>query len=200
MQKNNRIHHGYLIRTTVFFLNEIKQTVFKNFPYKLIFSLLFMFVTGLAGIQAQPLYVKLNTGAHIGFDIDHIQSITFPQSNIAIRINDGSTSTYPLADVQYLSFSDYTSVFDLAGNKNANIQFYPNPATKLLHLTFRSEKSGNVQLSVINLQGKVIIQQNLVSKKGLNYAALSLSQLKEGIYLLHIQNQRIAETIKFIKN
>lgn len=202
MRKINRIHLDYSIKTTTNnSTDKIREIAFKNFPHRCLFSLLLLFITGIAGIQAQPFYVKLSSATQIGFDIDHIQSITFPQSNIVINITDGSTSTYPLADVHYLSFSDYTTVFDLAADsKAANIQLYPNPVTNFLHLTFRSEKSGNVKLSVINLQGKVIQQQNIACNEGTNYTDISVAELKQGLYLLHFQNRKKSEAIKFMKN
>ncbi|MGC9355284.1 MAG: T9SS type A sorting domain-containing protein, partial [Mariniphaga sp.] len=142
-----------------------------------------------------------NSGTQISFALNDIQSITFPQSNIAVTKTDGNTSTYSFTDINYLSFSDFTTgVNSIVDREEPGLQLFPNPVSNRLRITFSSEKNEKVQLSVINLQGKVLQQQNISCHEGTNLAEMPVADLKQGIYLFRFQNQEKTETIKFLKN
>ena len=201
MRKKNRIHFNYSTKAVTNSFHEIRELLLKYFFRRRLLSLILLLTTGLTGLQAQSLFVRENSGSQLSFALNEIRSITFPQSKVEINKADGSTSTYSFAEVQYLSFSDFTTdVNFIADSKQTGLQLYPNPVSNRLHITFKSEKGENVQLSIINLQGKVLQQQNMACHEGANIAEMSVAGLKQGIYLFRFQNREKNETIKFLKN
>jgi hypothetical protein len=77
-----------------------------------------------------------------------------------------------------------------------NIHCYPNPSSAIINIV--SEKLGkNNQLVLYDMSGKLVLQQKLTP----NPSQVNISELKNGIYLLEIQenNQAIYHE-KFIKN
>jgi hypothetical protein len=201
MRKKTKLQLNYFIRDGVKTSGEITKIFRQYLFHRILLSSLLLILAELTGLQAQTLYVRENNGTQISFAINDLQSITFPQSNVAVTKTDGSTSTYSFADIQYLSFSDFITGTDLVTDmKQAGLQIYPNPVSNRLYITFSSEKNEKVQLSVINLQGKVLQQQNMNCYKGANIAEMPVSDLKQGIYLFRFQNQKKTETIKFLKN
>lgn len=201
MRKKNRIYFNYSNQAATNPSFETREILLKYlFSIKLLILLLLL-ATGLKGLQAQSLYVRDNSGTQVNFALTDIRAITFPQSKVEVNKTDGSTSSFPFSDIQYLSFSNFTTDVNLiADRQQAGLQLYPNPVSNRLRITFGSEKNGYVQLSVINLQGKVLQQQNIACYEGANIAEMPVSGLKQGIYLLRFQNQEKTETIKFLKN
>ncbi|MBK8226171.1 MAG: PKD domain-containing protein [Flavobacteriales bacterium] len=79
-------------------------------------------------------------------------------------------------------------------------RLWPNPVTDALSISFRSTVSGNVPLSIIDLNGRVLLQDNLAYARGANRIDLSAAQLAPGLYVLRIGNDANAMNIRFVKN
>lgn len=200
MRKKNRIYFNYSNQAATNPSFETRKVLLKYLFSRRLLSLLLLLATGLTGLQAQSLYVRDNSGTQINFALTDIRAITFPQSKVEVNKTDGSTSSFSFSDIQYLSFSNFTTDVNLiADRQQAGLQLYPNPVSNRLRITFGSEKNGYVQLSVINLQGKVLQKQNIACYEGANIAEMPVSGLKQGIYLFRFQNREKTETIKFLK-
>ncbi|MEI6435791.1 MAG: T9SS type A sorting domain-containing protein [Bacteroidota bacterium] len=75
----------------------------------------------------------------------------------------------------------------VARSANA-ISVYPNPAKDVLHIEFLMEESGTFQAELQNLQGALIISLDKTSKPlGLNNAALNLTNVPSGSYILKVE-------------
>ncbi len=73
---------------------------------------------------------------------------------------------------------------------------YPNPAVNILHLNHDNEKSENVFLSILDIQGRIMLQ----SQSHGNYSDIDITTIPDGIYFLRITSDKgINQTIKFIK-
>jgi hypothetical protein len=156
----------------------------------------------ITGLQAQStLYVKEKSGTQTPFELDGIRKLTFPAGNITVNKTDGNMSIYELSDIRYLSFSDFTTdVKIIARQESSNLTLFPNPVIDQLLISYESLKAGNVQVAIIDIQGKVLHQQTINSQNGTNHAIISVSQLPKGLYVCRLQNGDKLETIKFIKN
>jgi len=163
---------------------------------------LLLFGLGLSILQAQSgLYVMKKTGTQTQFTFNSITKLTFASGYMTVNKTDGNSNIYALGDIRYLSFIDLTTdVSQISNQGSGNVMLYPNPATDQLQISFESVKTGNVQVEIIDAQGKVLQRQTLNCKNGNNHAIISLSQLSGGLYICRLQNYNKLETIKFIKN
>lgn len=82
--------------------------------------------------------------------------------------------------------------------ENANL--WPNPVTDAFTLSFQSTFSGNVPLSIYDMNGRVMHQENLAFNRGGNRIDLGAHQLAPGMYLLRVGEGANAMNIRFIKN
>ncbi|MCB0669370.1 MAG: T9SS type A sorting domain-containing protein, partial [Saprospiraceae bacterium] len=73
--------------------------------------------------------------------------------------------------------------------KASEIKLYPNPTTELINIDLSAvELKGEVQLSVFDLSGKMVMSQ----RKPVNSVLqLNVNQLKAGNYLLQILNEKV---------
>jgi hypothetical protein len=168
---------------------------------KIKLSAIFLLSFGLTGMQAQnSLYVKEKTGKQTSFALNSIRKLTFPLGNMVVNKTNGITSTYALSDIRYMNFTNLTTIASLSGGKESeDIKLYPNPVVDHLQISFKSIKAGKASVQIFDLDGKVLLQQTINIQDGTNNSIISVSELPEGLYILHLQNGNKLESIKFLK-
>ena len=164
-------------------------------------SALLLLGIGLSGIQAQStLYVKEHSGIQTPYTLSSIRKLTFPTGNMTVKKTDGSTNTFALSDIRYLNFIDLTTNVSQVGiQESSSIILYPNPVIDQLQISYESIKAWNVQVEIIDVQGKVLHQQTIISKNGTNHALIPVSQLSKGLYVCRLQSNEKIEIFKFLK-
>ena len=66
----------------------------------------------------------------------------------------------------------------------SNLSVYPNPAKDNLTISIENLKDGNIELTLLDMNGKVVINKNAVATKGRNLITMDISNLKSATYLL----------------
>ena len=165
-------------------------------------SVMLLLGIGLTTLQAQnTLYVKNKAGTTTSTLLSAIRKVTFPSGNLILTKTDGTTSTFGLGDIRYLSLINYTAnakvVADLQLSK---LRVFPNPVNNEMQINYVSNNTEPLQLGIYDLQGKVLYHEIIYSQIGTNNTKLYLSQLPNGLYLCRLQGKDKFETIKFIKN
>ncbi len=80
-----------------------------------------------------------------------------------------------------------------------NIQVYPNPANSFLNIEWKSSLENPVNIDVYDMTGFKRISKNVtLINFPINYITLDVSMLSNGIYILHIADDREENTQKFI--
>ncbi len=77
------------------------------------------------------------------------------------------------------------SILDME-NKNASIEFYPNPSEGLASVRFNANRIEPYHLIVSDLNGKIVYNQSAISSIGSNEMNLNLEFLSKGVYLLQV--------------
>jgi hypothetical protein len=91
-----------------------------------------------------------------------------------------------------------TSANTISNSAN-NLKVYPNPITSESFISFQTKTSGNVNLSVFDIQGRKI--SSMVDKTlpaGTYNYSLSKNLPSDGIYFLRLKTQEGIATRKFI--
>lgn len=79
---------------------------------------------------------------------------------------------------------------------NAGFGMYPNPATEQLVLEVPMENDADVQVAILDVAGKVTLQQHRTLAKGDNQMTLDVSRLPNGIYFVQVRNGEQLHTRK----
>lgn len=67
--------------------------------------------------------------------------------------------------------------------EDTELNIYPNPASGLTTFNFQVENTGKMELSIINLNGQVVMQKELIDVvSGSNHLEINLSHLENGVY------------------
>jgi len=162
---------------------------------------LFIFGFGLIGLQAQTkLYVNEKPGTQTPFAASSIRTLTFTAGKMTVNKTDGNLGTCALSAIRYLSFNDYTTdVPQISSRQTDKLVIYPNPVAGQLQISYETAKAGNVEIKIIDLQGKVLHQQVISSNAGANHATIAVTKLPNGIYLCRVNKGTSIETTKFLK-
>ncbi len=119
--------------------------------------------------------------------------INASQGDTASRTDQIESFTMPPATDPSLANCTSLSVDDF---DNGNVSVYPNPSNDRVFIT-TTQSFGDVKLSVIDLNGRVVIERNGQLNGQLE---LSIGDLQSGIYILSIQGDTIDYNQKLIKN
>jgi len=76
---------------------------------------------------------------------------------------------------------------------------YPNPVVSQLQIRFETMTEENVQVHIMDMQGRMIYLQDLTSQTGINYISIPCESMQNGIYLCRLQKGNKIEINKFIK-
>ena len=168
---------------------------------KLLWSALLCLHFGLAGMQAQnTMFVFEKSGNQTPFAFTSINKLTFTAGNLTVSEKNGSTNTYALTNIRYLNFGNSTAIVEIDGKKSSNMLLFPNPVLDQLHIRYESITTGKLQLQILDVQGKVILQQTLSTHNGTNYIIIPVAKLQQGLYFCCLHNGNKFETSKFMKH
>lgn len=91
-------------------------------------------------------------------------------------------STYTLWPNQVIDLTPVNSSLQLE-------QLFPNPAYSDLTLQLRSEKSMNIHIQIVSLDGKTVINQIRKIEQGASSIQLSVQDLNNAPYVLHLETE-----------
>lgn len=78
-------------------------------------------------------------------------------------------------------------------------QIYPNPVDNQLLLSLKSTTVENGKLSILNLNGQVLIQREIQLVEGENVSSIDVSSLVAGSYFLQLESVESAKVLRFVK-
>ncbi len=114
----------------------------------------------------------------------------------------------PLAGINYYRLSipqtdgsvDYSEIKTITNRRTFNASVLTNPvADNNLKLTVTSIKPAQVQIAIINMQGKTMLSQKINVAGTMQNKIFNISALPNGIYFIKITGNKEQLTLKFVK-
>ncbi|HEX8358231.1 MAG TPA: T9SS type A sorting domain-containing protein, partial [Segetibacter sp.] len=95
---------------------------------------------------------------------------------------------------------EYSAVRTVNNSSSFYVSIYPNPVTEKLIVQTDSDKETAIQLQVIGMDGKLMLQKQTKIHAGQNVQTVDVSAMQAGSYLLKIvQSDKETSVIKFQK-
>ena len=130
--------------------------------------------------------------------VNHFYKLIDPDKCLGIRY-------YRLKQIdidEHFGFSE-TVALNCKANMN-DISVYPNPGSADIIYTFYENVKGEAVIQFIDMLGKIVLSETVVTQKGFNPFHASVSELPNGVYYLRIKSSaNPAQTdrqIRFVKN
>ena len=121
-------------------------------------------------------------------------SDTYPNSNLGVL-----TENYIYAVKIVPDFLEGWGVGEKeAVNPMTSTRVYPNPATDVLNIEVNASQSSEMSISVYNIMGQKVMDQNVMISTGINRPSINTSDLTSGIYFVTVKANCFENTMKFI--
>lgn len=80
----------------------------------------------------------------------------------------------------------------------SNLSLWPNPANDKLNVRFNSLNNGIQNLEIIDITGKIILEQQFTAASGVVTENIDISGLNSGIYIFKLSSANQVETSRFV--
>ena len=147
-----------------------------------------------SGAKAQTMYVRPIAGSQTTYPVADIQKLTFDNGNMLVTNTTGANGTFALSSLRYVSFTDFNLGSTTPASSNAYMA-YPNPARDLLTISGISNMQRLENIQILSLEGRLLLQQKPTTES----TQVDISGLPQGMYLCKITNGNQQQIIKFIK-
>ena len=147
-------------------------------------------------INAQTMFVRPIAGSQTTYPVADIQKLTFENGNMLVTNNTVASGTFALSGLRYVSFTDFnlgTTNPELATNK---FYAYPNPASHILNIAGSNTLQLFSLIEILSLEGRLLMQQKPANTTA---TQVDISALPQGMYLCKITNGNQQQTLKFLK-
>ena len=75
---------------------------------------------------------------------------------------------------------------------------FPNPVNEVLNLNYSIQNDSKVEITLLDIAGKVVKQSTQLSSKGENSVSINVSDVSTGMYLLKLQTSEGVKTQKVL--
>lgn len=79
-----------------------------------------------------------------------------------------------------------------------DMNFYPNPGNGKFNLSFKLEEKGNTQITILNVEGKVIYTEKLNDFSGVYDKEIDISKNPKGVYFVRVEQGAHSQLKKII--
>jgi len=93
----------------------------------------------------------------------------------------------------------YSNIASTEGDHGFSIQAAPNPVKDRLNLYINNATTGKANITIVNMEGRIIYQQNLQLNNSFQQENINVQMLKAGAYVLRLQQADKTITTSFIK-
>ena len=169
---------------------------------KLKLTILLLLCVGFNALLAQDtIFVKSNNRYISPFLISTMRSITFPLGSMQLNKLDGTNSSFLTSSINKLFFWKIvtTGFSDTEFHLN-ELSLYPNPVLDQLQIEYLSTTLSYGEISILDLNGKVVLVRKISNDIGENKQVIDISALTQGIYLCRINSGNKMDISKFIKS
>ena len=112
------------------------------------------------------------------------------------QCNNGEWSEY--SDLYF--FGNSVGRLSNSNEIEESFSIFPNPAKDVLNVTFETNESSDVTITITDVLGKTILNQTNSYSEGQQTEPLDVSRLNKGYYFISIRNGDHVRTMKFIKS
>jgi hypothetical protein len=78
------------------------------------------------------------------------------------------------------------------------LKIYPNPATDIANISFNAMESQSMVITVMDLTGRVFINEEVYVNQGNNLLPLSVNNLASGNYIIQLKGATISSSLKLL--
>jgi hypothetical protein len=156
-----------------------------------------LLLTGYASHAQSQLTVSLTNGLTDAFYVSDIRSIKFINNTMNITENNGTQSSWPIADIIEYSFKGSNSIGQTSESTSNHLSIFPNPVSDKLSLEYWTLNESKITIELLDLSGKIVrsvFEGFHQGKKTYTWT----KDLPNGMYLCRIASKNKSITKPFV--
>jgi len=153
----------------------------------------------MAPLSAQNLYVLENNGQQTSHVINGISKLYFSSGDLIVDMIEGASGNYTLSGIRYLNFTDLVGIPDKTMDRGMEVNLFPNPVDRILHIEYCPLEKGVVSIEIISIDGRQLHAESLVEAGAVNHWQADVSAFPTGVYLFRLYSDKFLITRKIIK-
>jgi len=114
------------------------------------------------------------------------QSITITQSGF---YSLQASTNFGCATMSNDYYATYTFIEELENPLFSKLIMYPNPASDIIHIEFETTETGDLNIQIFDLLGKLMFSQNAIYIPGHVHLVQNVSSLTSGLYVLRLNTE-----------
>lgn len=115
-----------------------------------------------------------------------------------VNPNNGSKISTQNIDYYIINISPASGIAE--NNFISNLSLYPQPASEQIHISFNAPTSDKINLKLMDITGKTVLQQSFSTTAGENKLNIDVSHLDNGLYFYTLSNSQSSISNKIIIN
>lgn len=164
----------------------------------------------LSDYKGQDIWVRFRFGSdgeaenaihpYVGWymdDFEVMDMLNYETEACISSSNNPTECARPLERGTIVETGEVNAVSELE-TLGAKVTVYPNPVKENLRLNIDSERSGEMLIDLLTLDGKSVLQQSQQIHTGSNQTGIDVSRLAGGMYLLRLSTAGEVQTQKII--
>jgi len=137
----------------------------------------------------QNLWTTYNISPNTHYTFSALSLNTSYDWQILTYCNASHTNISAWSPIQIFTTLSHKIDGDNTSSELANgLQVYPNPTDGMLNVLFNADKEENYSLKLMDVTGRMVMNENYSSVEGENHLELNLASLAKGIYFIQLQN------------
>jgi len=131
--------------------------------------------------------------------------LTEATHEVKVQVEDTTTLSRTYTFVNGYLFNVIWTINNTSGVTDNLVQkflykAYPNPAKEVLNFDYTAQNiKEDFEITITNLQGKILTKHSFTPKEGIHSLPLSVSNFSSGIYVLTVSTESYQRSFKFIK-
>jgi hypothetical protein len=120
------------------------------------FALAMLLLSSDVSNAQSQLSVSLTNGQTDAFYVSDIRSIKFINNTMNITENNGTQSSWLIADIIEYSFKGSNSIGQTLESTSNYISIFPNPVSDILSIEYWSLYESNINIELLDVSGKIV--------------------------------------------
>lgn len=149
---------------------------------------------------------KTNKDSGNWVEVGKVSGTNTKDTTIRYEITDYAPSQveyYRIKSIDFDGSIQYSKIISLVRSNHSITSMvksiYPNPVNQEMTISITSEMEDDIEIRIVDITGKVLLQQNHSLVLGENKLIVGLSNLPSGAYFTHITGNRLNVVEKIIK-
>lgn len=143
------------------------------------------------------LYFRFTDGTQGLYPLGQVKNLGFANNQTKLTLLDGTSYAWPLATIDHYKYVDSLATSNRATKMGDpwKVAVYPNPSDGKQWLRFWLPTSGNAEITVVDMAGRLVFKQNVEKlSRGQQEIRLNWPLTKPGSYLLQLKCQNFSVT------